>query len=186
MNSLQIPTSSSVPRQSGSDGPAPQPYRTSHPSSNSESLASPRSLVRHPDTVERPKNRKEARQRSHRTCPGSIEMLAMLESRSVFVTPVPRHRVEPRAADGAILVHDRATGEQFVVYLPRFVHQFHAGHRAGFWYVRPVADFGEIPRSIGFRSSQAAVNALRASIWRIQSPNRTGEHIRTFIKFEWS
>jgi hypothetical protein len=91
----------------------------------------------------------------------------MLTLRPVFTTPVPRHHVESRAADGSRLVHDRATRERFVVYSPRFVHQFNAGHRAGLWYLRPSTDVEAIPRSVGFATARAAVEAVRAGDWRL-------------------
>ena len=86
----------------------------------------------------------------------------MLTLRPVFTTPVPRHHVESRAADGALVVHDRATSEQFVVYSPRFVDQFRAGHHAGLWYMRPARDVGATPRSRGFRTASRS----RGASWR--------------------
>ena len=99
--------------------------------------------------------------------PGSAEALNMLTLRPVFTTPVPRHHVESRAPDGSRLVHDRATSERFVVYSPRFVDQFKAGHRAGLWYLRPSTDVEATPRSVGFPTALAAVEAVRAGEWRL-------------------
>jgi hypothetical protein len=91
----------------------------------------------------------------------------MLTLRPVFATPVPRHHIESRAPDGSRLVHDRATSEWFVVYSPRFVDQFKAGHRAGLWYLRPSADVEGTPRSVGFSTVRAAVEAVRAGDWSL-------------------
>ena len=99
--------------------------------------------------------------------PGSAAALNMLTLRPVFATPVPRHHVEPRAADGSRLVHDRATSERFVVYSPRFVYQFKAGNRAGLWYVRHITDVEDLPGSVGFPTARAAVEAVRAGNWRL-------------------
>jgi hypothetical protein len=96
----------------------------------------------------------------------------MLTLRPVFATPVPRHHVEPRGPDGSRLVHDRATNERFVVYSPRLVHEFRAGHRAGLWYLRPIAELDTTPRSAGFPSAHAAVEALRAGTWRASRSRR--------------
>jgi hypothetical protein len=54
-----------------------------------------------------------------------------------------------------------------VVYSPRFVYQFRAGHHAGLWYLRPARDAGATPRSKGFHTAQAAVEALRGGVWRL-------------------
>ncbi len=106
----------------------------------------------------------------------------MLTLRPVFATPVPRHHVAPRAPDGSRLVHDRATSERFVVYSPRFVYQFKAGHRAGLWYLRSSTDVAATPRSVGFSTASAAVEAVRAGDWRLSHscPNhdRPGKHCR--------
>ena len=58
---------------------------------------------------------------------------SMLTKCPVFATPA-RHHVERRGPDGSRLVTDRAMSERFVVYLPRRVAEFGAGHRAGLWY----------------------------------------------------
>ena len=99
--------------------------------------------------------------------PGCVEALKMLTLRPVLATPLPRHHVEPRAVDGSRLVHDRATSERFVVYSPRFVEEFRAGHRAGLWYLRTTNDLGTIPQSMGFTTAGGTVNALRAGVWRV-------------------
>jgi hypothetical protein len=110
----------------------------------------------------------------------------MLTLRPVFTTPVPRHHVEPRAADGALVVHDRATSEQFVVYSPRFVHQFRAGYHAGLWYLRPVRDIGATPRSTGFRTARAAVEALRGGVWKLSGVKGRAHRGGTDCRVNWS
>ncbi len=112
------------------------------------------------------KKSKGARRHWPPRIPGSREALNMLMLRPVFATPVPRHHVEPRGPDGSRLVHDRATNERFVVYSPRLVHEFRAGHHAGLWYLRPIAQRGATPTSAGFPSVRAAVEALHAGNWK--------------------
>jgi hypothetical protein len=62
-------------------------------------------------------------------------------------------------------VHDRATSERFVVYSPRFVDEFRAGHHAGLWYLRATTNVGVTPQSAGFPTVRAAVDALRTGQW---------------------
>jgi hypothetical protein len=95
--------------------------------------------------------------------------MAMLTLRPVFATAIPRHRVEPKAPDGTLTIHDRATRDSFVVYSPRFVHQFHAGHQAGKWYLRPLADLGTAPCSPAFPAANLAIDALRIGRWSISA-----------------
>ncbi len=118
--------------------------------------------------------------------PGSAEALKMLTLRPVFATPVPRHHIEPRAPDGSRRVLDRATSEQFVVYSPRFVYQFRAGHHAGLWYLRPMTDAGTIPRSVGFPTARAAVAALRAGRWGLSSSPRDRDVAGAPCRVIWS
>jgi hypothetical protein len=72
---------------------------------------------------------------------------------------------EPKAPDGTLLIHDRATSDSFVVYSPRFVRQFHAGHHAGKWYLQPLKDLGAAPCSRAFPAAALAVDALRTDRW---------------------
>jgi hypothetical protein len=118
----------------------------------------------------RPTNGKPVKPRRLASHASSAQVLAMLTRQPVYSSPVPRFHVEPRVIDGTLLVDDRASGEQFKVYTPRFVSQFLAGHRAGFWYLRPATDVGSAPRSLGFASARAAIEALRATCW---SPSAT-------------
>jgi hypothetical protein len=104
--------------------------------------------------------------------PGSAQALAMLTLWPVFATPVPRLHVEPKAPDGRLIVYDRALGEQFAVYAPRFVSQFRGGHRAGQWYLRPVSDLGNTPRSRSFATARAAIEALTGGRWSLPSSPR--------------
>jgi len=104
--------------------------------------------------------------------PGSAQALAMLTLLPVFATPVPRLHVEPKAPDGRLIVYDRALGEQFVVYAPRFVSQFRGGHRAGQWYLRSVSDVGTTPRSLAFPTARAAIEALKGGRWSLSSTPR--------------
>jgi hypothetical protein len=118
--------------------------------------------------------------------PGSAEALALLTLRPVQATPLPRHHVALRAPDGNLVVDDRATGERFVVYLPRFVYQFHAGHHAGQWYLRPVVDVGSAPQSAGFPGPRAAVEALRSGRWKLPHGRIRQSRKSTTCRIIWS
>ncbi len=118
--------------------------------------------------------------------PGCVEALKMLTLRPVLATPLPRHHVEPRAVDGSRLVHDRATSERFVVYSPRFVEEFRAGHRAGLWYLRTTNDLGTAPRSKGFSTAGGAVDALRAGVWRVSRSHPEPNRARKPFRVRWS
>ena len=87
----------------------------------------------------------------------------MLTRQPVFAVPVPQIHVGPRAADGSILVDDRASNRRFRVYTPRLNSQFRAGYRAGLWYLRTAGDAEPSPRSPGFPTPDAAVETLRAA-----------------------
>ena len=100
----------------------------------------------------------------------SAHALAMLSRQPVYSVPVPRFHIESRIVDASLLVGDRASGEQFRVYTPRFVSQFRAGHRAGFWYVRRTTDVEITPRSPGFVTARDAVEALRSGSWSLSAP----------------
>jgi hypothetical protein len=104
--------------------------------------------------------------------PGAAQAMAMLTLTPVFATPVPRLHVEPKAPDGRLIVHDRALGGQYVVYAPRFVSQFRGGHRAGQWYLRPVSDVENAPRSLAFPTARAAIEALKTDRWSSSSNPR--------------
>lgn len=99
-------------------------------------------------------------------CSASLHALAWLTRQPVFASSLPRFHVKPRWVDGTLLVHDRASDEQFQVYTPRFVSQFRAGHRAGVWYLRPAGDLESAPRSPGFPTAGDAIGAIRSGSWR--------------------
>jgi hypothetical protein len=112
---------------------------------------------------ERPSERKPGERRKMPTNPSSASALAMLTRQPVFAVPVPQIHVGPRAADGSILVDDRASSRRFRVYTPRLNSQFRAGYRAGLWYLRTAGDAEPSPRSPGFPTPDAAVETLRAA-----------------------
>ncbi len=121
-------------------------------------VASPASTAR----INTSKTSKRRGQRKVRECQAAMTLLAL---RPVFATPVPRLHVGPKAPDGTLLIHDRATSDSFVVYSPRFDRQFLAGHHAGKWYLRPLKDLGVAPRSPAFPAAGLAVDALRTERW---------------------
>jgi hypothetical protein len=102
-----------------------------------------------------------------RACSHALKMLLQWP---VYAVPAPRLHVGPRIPGGTLIVYDRASGEQFVVYTPRFEHQFHAGHRAGLWYLRPMKDVGSAPRSLSFSSDRTTIEALRDGRWSLPAP----------------
>ncbi len=114
----------------------------------------------------------------------SVYALAMLTRQPVYSAPVPRFHIESRVVDASLLVADRASGERFQVYTPRFVSQFRAGHRAGLWYVRRTTDVEITPRSPGFATARDAVEALRAGSWSLSAPSR--ERRRGSYRVYWS
>jgi hypothetical protein len=95
----------------------------------------------------------------------SARALTMLTLIPVGATPLPRIHVRPRHPDGTLRVMDRPTGQNLIVYTPRFIHQFCAGHRAGRWYVRPSTFVGSVPQSPGFATARAAIEALSSGRW---------------------
>jgi hypothetical protein len=115
--------------------------------------------------VLQPTNGKPVKPRRQAPRASSAHALAMLTRQPVCSADVPRFHVEPRVVDGTLRVDDRASGDQFKVYTPRFASQFLAGHRAGLWYLRPARDVGAAPRSLGFTSARDAVEALRTACW---------------------
>jgi hypothetical protein len=94
------------------------------------------------------------------------QALAMLTLAPVFATPVPRLSVEPRSPDGGLRVLDRATGERYLIYTPRFRAQFQSGHIARMWYVRPVANAGVSVQSRAFPTAHGAIESVREGRWR--------------------
>jgi hypothetical protein len=118
MNSISTPSSSSASPQSADARPNLQLPTASESSRISGWLPPPRLLPQDTAAAAQSQECKTSSRRKRRTYPGSAEALSMLTLRPVFATPVPRHHVKPRAADGTLVVHDRATNEQFVVYSP--------------------------------------------------------------------
>ena len=99
----------------------------------------------------------------------SSRALAMLTLLPIQAAPVQRVHVEGRQPDGTLRVHDRPTGQQLLVYTPRFNEQFRAGHRAGRWYVRPLLHVGVQPQSCGFATARAAIEAVSAGSWTLDA-----------------
>lgn len=186
MNSISTPSSSSGSPQNAVARPGLQAPPASEPPPVSGGLPTLCLLPQDPAPAVLSQGCKTSRRRRLLTYPGSAEALSMLTLRPVFTMPVPRHHVAPRAADGALVVHDRATSARFVVYSPRFVYQFRAGHHAGLWYLRPARDAGAIPQSKGFRTARAAVEALRGGVWRLpDAKGRVGRQ-GTSCRINWS
>ena len=133
-----------------------------------------------PDAASRLQKTKATRRSRPRRIPGSADALSMLTKCPVVATPIPRHHVERRGPDGSRMILDRATSEQFVVYSPRLVPEFRAGHHAGLWYLRRVTEPGTTPSSAGYPSARAAMQALLAGQWgAVRSRSRSaGKRIR--------
>jgi hypothetical protein len=145
-----------------------------------QEIVPPRPEQAAPDAAIRLQKTKATRRSRPRRIPGSADALLMLTKCPVVATPIPRHHVERRGPDGSRIILDRATSEQFVVYSPRLVPEFRAGHHAGLWYLRRASEPGATPSSAGYPSARAAVQALLAGQWRaVRSPSRSaGKRIR--------
>jgi hypothetical protein len=162
--SFRAPSSPSVSPTTAAASAASEPGNFRTPVYDAHSR--PQSCVAPPAStarVEMSQAGKRRRQRKARECQAAMTLLTL---RPVFATPVPRLHVEPKAPDGTLLIHDRATSDSFVVYSPRFHRQFHAGHHAGKWYLRPLQDLGAAPCSPAFPAAGLAVDALRTGRWR--------------------
>jgi hypothetical protein len=101
---------------------------------------------------------------------GCLKALAMLIQNPITHAPIPRMHLAPVKSVGTLIVHDRASGERFRIYTPKFESQFRAGHRYGFWYARPVNTTGAQPASRGFATARDAVDALRQGRWSLADP----------------
>ncbi len=99
----------------------------------------------------------------------SQRALAMLRLLPIQRAAVPRIHVSPRQPDGTLRVHDRPTGQELVIYTPRFNRQFQSGHRAGRWYVRPAAHVGSDPQSPSFSTARTALQAVTTGHWSLDS-----------------
>jgi hypothetical protein len=91
----------------------------------------------------------------------------------VHAIPLAKVHVGRRQTDGALRVFDRPTGQELVVYTPRFTAQFRAGHRAGRWYVRPLIYVGVKPQSASFTTAKSAIEAVSAGAWNLTTPAAT-------------
>ncbi len=114
------------------------------------------------------------RSRSRRRSISASRALAMLTLLPVHATSVPRVHVEPRQPDGTLRILDRFTGQQLIVYTPRFTQQFRAGHRSGRWYVRLVTHVGIDPMSQSFPTARCAVQGVTAGRWSPRSSSAKG------------
>ncbi len=123
------------------------------------------------------------RPRSRRRSISASRALAMLTLLPVHATSVPRVHVEPRQPDGTLRILDRFTGQQLIVYTPRFTQQFRAGHRSGRWYVRPVTHVGVDPMSQSFPTARGAIQGVTAGRWSLRSSSAKGpqEQVRVIL-----
>ena len=103
---------------------------------------------------------------------------------SIFDISLPRLHVKPRRVDGSCLVLDRASDQLFQIYTPRFISQFRAGYRYGFWYLRRTGDLECSPRSPGFPTAQEAIAAIQSSRWDSSPTNKN--RLRSRCKVSWS
>src|SRR5262249_13786940 len=122
-----------------------------------ESACSPLSAV---GPRRNPPERKLIRPRQSPSSPACWCAMRMLLKWPVWAIAVPRLHVEQNMSGGTMIVNDRASGERFVIYTPRFKCQFRAGHRACLWYLRPIKDVGAEPRSSAYTSPRALIDAL--------------------------
>jgi len=114
------------------------------------------------------------RHRVRRRSISASRALAMLTLLPVHATSVPRVHVEPRQPDGTLKILDRFTGQQLIVYTPRFTQQFRAGHRSGRWYVRPVTHVGIDPTSQSFATARGAIQGVTTGRWSLRSNSAKG------------
>ncbi len=123
------------------------------------------------------------RPRSRRRSIPASRTLAMLTLLPVQATSVPRVHVEPRQPDGTLRVLDRFTGQQLIVYTPRFTQQFRAGHRSGRWYVRPVTHVGTDPTSQSFPTARGAIQGVTGGRWSLRSSSAKSpqEQVRVIL-----
>lgn len=91
--------------------------------------------------------------------------MALLTLHPVQTSALPLLHIGTKAPNGTVMVYDRASGRRFVVYSPRFIHEFRTGHRAGFWYFRSATTVEGDPQSQGYMSARAAFDALRLGEW---------------------
>jgi hypothetical protein len=183
---FSTPSAQPDSRPSQAARPGPEPSKVGRPLSLPGPFTLPRPNPAKELTAVRSRNGKKAKPWWPPRYPGSAEALFLLTLYPVFATPVPRYHVGPRAPDGVLLVHDRATSDRFVAYSPRFIHQFHAGHHAGLWYLRRVTDRENRPSSVGYATARAAVEALRAGGWMLPHSQGARERRATPLRIIWS
>jgi hypothetical protein len=111
--------------------------------------------------------------------------LAMLSLQPVHALPLAKVHVRKRQTDGAVRVFDRPTGQELVVYTPRFTSQFRAGHRAGRWYVRPLIYVGVKPQSASFATAKTAIEAVSAGAWSLTSSPASQPPRRPALRVIW-
>ena len=114
------------------------------------------------------------RLRPRRRPTSATRALAMLTLLPVNATAVPRVHVEPRHPDGTLKVLDRFTGQQLIVYTPRYTQQFRGGHCSGRWYIRPLTHVGTDPTSRSFPTARGAIEGVTAGSWRLGSNSAKG------------
>ena len=172
MTQCRTPSSPSVSPTTVTARPIPRSSNVRQPVPDAQPHRQPQTSLAGPAASLRPEMIETIKRRRHQKCRGCEATMAMLTLRPVFATPIARHHVEPRSPDGTLTVHDRATNDRFLVYSPRFDHQFRAGHKAGKWYLRRLTDLGAAPRSPAFPAAAAAVKALQAGRWSIPAKTR--------------
>jgi hypothetical protein len=95
--------------------------------------------------------------------------MAMFTWLPIDAAALPRVHVEPRRPDGTLRLLDRFTGQQLIVYTPRYTQQFRAGHLFKHWYIRPLTHVGIEPVSQGYPTARAAVEDVTTGCWSIRS-----------------
>ena len=99
--------------------------------------------------------------------PSSMRDMAMLRLAPLDGFALPRLHVEPRQAAGGLRVFDRPSSSYVLVYTPSHACQLRSGHRAGRWYVRPIAHVGGRPQSHAFETAREAVEAVGRGAWSL-------------------
>jgi hypothetical protein len=146
-----------------------------HDSETRETLATslnPASRIA-PNPEPIPKKRATYVPRRRPVAAGCQNALALLARHPITHTPIPRLHVDRVRQAGTLSVLDRASGDRFTIYTPRFESQFRDGHRFGLWYARPNNAPGTRPVSQGFATAKEAIDALRQGRWTLDhTPTR--------------
>ena len=119
------------------------------------------------------------------TAAGCLQALALMAQYPTTRVPLPRLHVAPVRHAGTLFVLDRASGERFAIYTPKYEAQFREGHRAGLWYARPVDSTGSRPISRGFSTAREAAEALKQGRWRRAEPTSTPA-TRNHLRIHWT